>query len=381
MLLKNDAGILPLADKTRTIALIGPLADAAGEMLGNWDAHGEPKNVVTLRAALEQYAGPKQMQVLYEKGCQIRDETDESIQAAVAAAKKSDVVLLAVGEAAGMTGEAASRTNIGLPGLQPKLFDAVAAAGKPIVLIVFSGRPLVLTPYVDKSRRDRAGVASGHPGRAGAAPRAQRQSDFSGRLTVSMARSLGPASALLQPPQHRPTAGRDGPDASAEDGRGKVPVPLHRRAEHAALPLRPRTVVHAVRVHQADAEHVHGQHKSINDGSQSIKVTAQIRNTGGRDGVEVVQLYINQRGTSVARPGARAQRFPARRAAPRRIARSRIYARQRRAVVLEPRDEADLRARDAHGVGDWRFSKRRRRPTPDQRVGRRAINSSNNARL
>src|SRR4029079_15808974 len=96
------------------------------------------------------YADQKQIELLYEKGTETIGGTNKSIDSAVEAARRADVVLLAVGESAAMNGEAASRTRIDLSGLQPELLHAIASAGKPIVLIVFSGRPLVLTPYVGK---------------------------------------------------------------------------------------------------------------------------------------------------------------------------------------------------------------------------------------
>jgi beta-glucosidase len=133
-----------------TIALIGPLADSAADMLGCWHAKGNAADVVTLRAALTsrmQQAGRK---VLYAKGTEILTAEDGGFHEAVAAAKQADVVLMALGEdALWMNGEAASRAHLGLPGNQQQLLEAVAATGKPIVLIVFSGRPLALTWAAD----------------------------------------------------------------------------------------------------------------------------------------------------------------------------------------------------------------------------------------
>src|SRR5271165_2291861 len=144
VLLKNEA-VLPLKAGGKTIALIGPLADDAGQMLGSWSAKGNYKDVVTLRAALTKLVEAAQGHVIYAKGTDTLTTSDKGFTEAVAAAKKSDIVVLALGEdAVWMTGEAGSRAHLDLPGNQQTLLEAVAATGKPIVLVVFSGRPLVL---------------------------------------------------------------------------------------------------------------------------------------------------------------------------------------------------------------------------------------------
>ncbi len=137
---------LPLDPKTRSIALIGPLADSAADMLGCWRARGDAADVVTLREALTSRTRQAGGQLLYAAGTKILTKDDTGFGEAVAAAKQADVVLMALGEdSLWMSGEAVSRAHIGLPGNQQQLLEAVAATGKPIVLIVFSGRPLALT--------------------------------------------------------------------------------------------------------------------------------------------------------------------------------------------------------------------------------------------
>ncbi len=308
VLLKNDAPAgqpapLPLAKGVRTIALIGPLADSAGDMLGPWAGKGDAKDVVTLRAALAEDAAKRQVQLLYEKGTEIVAGSDAGIASAVEAARRADVVLLALGEQAGeMNGEAASRAFITLPGLQRKLLEAVAAAGRPVVLIIFSGRPLALTSVVDKVG---AVVQAWHPG-VQAGPALVRvltgEANFSGRLTVTMPRSVGqeplyynhlntgrPASRvdLTQPPS-------DGAEKYVSryiDERNAPLFPFgyglsYTRFEYSPIALSAQSL-------NAGA---------LNSGSQALRVTLEVKNVGDRDGVEVAQLYIGQRGTSVARP-------------------------------------------------------------------------------
>jgi beta-glucosidase len=306
VLLKNGdsagAPALPLNEDARTIALIGPLADAPEDMLGSWSARGDSKDVVTLRAALTEYASQKRTELLYEKGSEIIGGTSESVLAAVDAARRADVVLLAVGESAAMNGEAASRTRLELPGLQPELLNAVAGAGKPIVLIVFSGRPLVLTPYVGKVD---AIVQAWHPGLQ-AGPALVRvltgQTDFTGRLTVTFPRSLGQVPLYYN---HLST-GRPatGVDLSRPATRGTDKF-VSRYLDEVNAPLYPfgyglsytnfEYATPTVSTESLSA-------RAINDKSEVVKVSTEIRNSGSRAGVTVAQLYIRQRGTSVARP-------------------------------------------------------------------------------
>src|SRR5262249_10565290 len=110
-------------------------------MLGAWVMKADPKLVVTLRESLKERIGDR---LHYAKGCETRGDSEAGFAEALAAANKADVVLMALGEAPDMSGEAESRAHLDLPGVQLKLLKAVAATGKPVVLIVFSGRPLAI---------------------------------------------------------------------------------------------------------------------------------------------------------------------------------------------------------------------------------------------
>ena len=152
ILLKNDLlipyadPVLPIAKNTPTIALIGPLADSAVDMLGSWPAAGTPADAVTLRASLQHRCDEAKAQLLYAKGTDILTDSDAGFAAALAAAQQADVVVLALGESAAlMTGESSSVTRLDLPGNQEKLLEAITRLGKPTVLVLFDGRPLALT--------------------------------------------------------------------------------------------------------------------------------------------------------------------------------------------------------------------------------------------
>jgi len=147
VLLKNaaigQAPLLPLSSNKK-IALIGPLADDSADMVGAWSGANNFGDVVTLRAALEQHAQQNNAGLVYAKGTDIFSSSEAGFEEALAAARTSDTVILALGESSAMSGEAASRAHLDLPGNQQRLMEAVVATGKPVILLIFSGRPLVL---------------------------------------------------------------------------------------------------------------------------------------------------------------------------------------------------------------------------------------------
>jgi beta-glucosidase len=147
VLLRNDAfgqsPLLPLSANNR-VALIGPLADNSADMVGAWSGANNFGDVITLRTALEQRAHQNGTRLLYAKGTEISGNSKAGFAEAVRAAGSADVVVLALGESSAMSGEAASRAHLNLPGNQQSLLEAIVATGTPVVLLVFSGRPLVL---------------------------------------------------------------------------------------------------------------------------------------------------------------------------------------------------------------------------------------------
>ena len=187
-----------------------------GQMLGSWAAKGEAKDVVTLRSALTKQVEAAQGHVIYAKGTDILTTSDKGFVGAVAAAKKSDIVVLALGEdAVWMTGEAGSRAHLDLPGNQEQLLEAVAATGKPVVLLVFSGRPLVLNWAAAARARNHGSVVSGDAGRAGAGERVARRECSQRSAHHQFPARRRPGAAVLQPFQYRASRGRRRPVASA----------------------------------------------------------------------------------------------------------------------------------------------------------------------
>jgi beta-glucosidase len=149
VLLKNENKTLPIPADVKTIALIGPLADSKEDMLGFWSGAGQPDKCITLLDGLKNKV-KSSVKILTVKGCNVNDDSLDEISKAVTAARNADFIILALGENRMMSGEAASRTDISLPGIQMKLAEAVIKTGKPSVTVLFNGRPLAI-PDLDKT--------------------------------------------------------------------------------------------------------------------------------------------------------------------------------------------------------------------------------------
>lgn len=142
VLLKNEGNILPLSKNLKSIALIGPLVKAEKDMKGFWTVDLEQKNdVVSLFNGMQKQADNTKL--LYAQGCAINDTSKAGFSEAVRTASAADVIVMAMGESFDMTGEAKSKADIGLPGVQEELIKAVMATGKPVVVLLMSGRPMV----------------------------------------------------------------------------------------------------------------------------------------------------------------------------------------------------------------------------------------------
>ncbi|HEY6945987.1 MAG TPA: glycoside hydrolase family 3 N-terminal domain-containing protein [Candidatus Acidoferrum sp.] len=308
VLLKNastGAGpILPLSANTKSLALIGPLADDRANMLGSWGGLGRPEDVVTLRAALAEKIGAQN--VRYVKGTEIIGGSDDQLAEAVKAAEQSDIAILALGEnGPEMTGEAASRAFLGLPGRQEELLEKVLATGKPAVLIIFSGRPLTL-PWA--FQHVPAVMAAWFPGIQAGPALVQTlfgEANPGGRLVVSWPRSVG------QEPLYY-----DALRTGRPPGEGVVPAEHKYVSRYIDEPNGPQfpfgfglsyTAFRYANLHidktQLSAKSLNeelnaGEHKQ----STILSASADISNTGTRAGVETVQCYLRFQGTSTAQP-------------------------------------------------------------------------------
>lgn len=151
VLLKNENHLLPLSKQLKTVAIIGPLAKAERHMLGFWATEWPDSSYI-----VSQYEGIQQKlgsnaELLYAQGCSIEGESTKGFAEAIEIAKKADVVILSVGERSDMSGEAKSRSNIHLPGVQEELIKAIKATGKPVVVLINAGRPLIFNWTADNA--------------------------------------------------------------------------------------------------------------------------------------------------------------------------------------------------------------------------------------
>lgn len=146
VLLKNEGmkKVLPISKDDKKLAVIGPLADARRDMIGSWSAAGDWKKSVTLLEGIRAAVSPG-TRVTYSKGCNINDDSTRYLAEAIRIAREADVVVLAVGESASMSGEASSRAYLDLPGIQQRLVEEIHKTGKPMVVVLMSGRPLTIT--------------------------------------------------------------------------------------------------------------------------------------------------------------------------------------------------------------------------------------------
>jgi beta-glucosidase len=313
VLLRNEPlgsrRVLPLNGEMHTVALIGPLADDPGEMLGSWGAHGQAKDVLTLKSALTQRLGADR--VKYAKGGEITTATDEQISAAVEAARAADVAVLALGEDAGeMTGEAGSRAHLVLPGRQEELLEKVTATGKPVVLILFSGRPLILNWAFEHVP---AVVAAWFPG-VQAGPALLRtlygESVPSGKLVVSWPHSIGQIPDYYNSLNTGRPAGNADLSRPPKEGTEKY---LSRYVDEPNAPEFPFGYGLSYTEFRYSTPEISATKLSAKEMTENLQsrpadtktvlmVSVNITNSGKLPAEEVVQLYVGLRGTSVGEP-------------------------------------------------------------------------------
>jgi beta-glucosidase len=297
VLLKNEGALLPLSEKLKSVAVIGPLSDNGDDMRGCWFCESIPSDTVTPLAALSEALKPR-AKVLHAAGTKRDiDESTEGFSAAVKAARRADVVVLCLGEGRDLSGEARSRAFLELPGAQEKLFDAVAATGKPIVLVLFSGRPMVFSKQFAKAR---AVLYAWHPGTMAGPALADLllgKAVPSGKLTVSFPRTVGQIPVYYnhrntgRPPQ-KENVGL--PMGTPQDPQGYFSkfIDVHSTPEYPFGHGLSYTTFAYSDLKITQPENAQG----------SLTATATVKNTGARDGVEVVQLYIRDLVGSVTRP-------------------------------------------------------------------------------
>ena len=308
VLLQNDkladgAPLLPLSPTRKRVALIGPLADDKIDMIGAWAGASNEGDIITVRQSLAERAQQLGTTLVYSRGTEIVSSSQAGFSDAVEAARAADVVILALGESSTMSGEAGSRAYLDLPGNQQQLLEAVVAAGKPVVLLVFSGRPLVL----DWAAQHVSAIMEvWFPGtEAGNAIADVLYGDVtpSGKLPMSFPRAVGQEPLYYnQFPTGRPPTGIDLSKPPADGTRffsRYIDVPNSALFPFGYGLSYSSFSYHDIKVSKGSiplAQALSAQSSPL------LEATVIVTNTGDRTATEVVQCYVRNLGASIEQP-------------------------------------------------------------------------------
>ena len=285
VLLKNDRNLLPINKNVRSIALIGPLADSQKDMIGAWSGDGHASDAVTLLQGIKSKVGSG-VQVNYAKGCDVTGDNTSGFDEAVSAAKSSDVVIMAIGEAAEMSGEASSRSSIDVPGRQLDLVRAIQATGKPVVIVLMNGRPLTIPWLAENSTAILEAWFAGTQAGNAIADVLFGDVNPGGKLPLTFPRSVGQVPLYYN---HMNT-GRP-PDPNSKWTSKYLDIEW--------TPLFP--FGYGLSYTQFALSNLQLSARSIQPDGK-VTVTVDVQNTGSRAGDEVVQLYLHDVAASRTRP-------------------------------------------------------------------------------
>lgn len=283
VMLKNDGGVLPLPISSK-IALIGPFAEGPHDLIGGWSVYGDDAQAVDLATGLRNAGG----KVTVVEGCNIGTPVAGGIEAAVEATKKADVVVLSLGEAQSMSGEAQSRTDIIVPKAQQQLAEAVAAVGKPVVVVLRNGRALALEGAIRDAQAILVTWYLGTESGNAIADILYGSHSPSGRLPVSFPYDTG------QQPYHydRKRTGRPQPSGDRVDYKAQFrEVP-----NEALFPFGHGLTYGEVKYGELQMD------STVLPWDGELAVWTTITNSGSRAIEEVAQFYIHDRVASVTRP-------------------------------------------------------------------------------
>ena len=308
ILLKNENQTLPFTDKIKTLAVIGPMADAPYEQMGTWVFDGEKEHTQTPLTAIKKMYGNK-VKVIFEKGLDYsRDKNTAGIARAVSAARQADAVVVFVGEESILSGEAHSLANLNLQGAQSQLIKELAATGKPVVTVVMAGRQLVIADEVKVSD---AMLYSFHPGTMGGPAIADilfGKVNPSGKTPVTFPRMSGQVPIYYA--QHK--TGR--PANPTEMLIDEIPVEAGQTSvgcrsfylDAGNSPLFPFGYGLSYTTFEYSNLSLASDKLTAQD---TLSISFTLKNTGKYDGTEVVQLYVQDKVGSVTRPVKELKRF------------------------------------------------------------------------
>jgi len=283
VLLTNRDGVLPLRDGMR-IAVIGPLADARDDMLGPWAAAGRAENMVTILDGLREALPGSE--IVHAPGVEIAGGDADGIAAALDLARSAEIVVLCLGEARRMSGEAASRARPDLPGRQPELAQAVLGLGKPVVALLSSGRPLVAPWLFERAHAVLATWFLGSEAGHAVGDVLSGRWNPTGRLPVSWPVELGQVPIFYA---QRPT--------------GRPPDPaVHYSSKYLDLPVEPLFPFgHGLSYTRFELGGLRTSAGELRPGG-SIAIECDVVNQGPVAGEETLLLFVRDPIASVARP-------------------------------------------------------------------------------
>jgi beta-glucosidase len=288
VLLKNDEQLLPLS-KNKKIALIGPLVKDDREILGSWAAQGDRTGkAISVYEGVEELLGSKK-NIMYAKGCEIDSDDKSNFRQAFRVANQSDIVVMVLGEYHNMSGEASSRTNLDLPGVQKELISEIKKTGKPIVIVLMNGRPLTLE-YENKVAD--ALLEAWWPGTMGGAAVADiLYGDYnpSGKLPITFPRNVGQIPIYYNVKNTGRPYDKNKPHNTY----------WSRYLDVDNSPLYPFGFGLSYTSFEYSNLSLDKQEYTF---GEEINIRLEIKNTGKFDGEEVVQLYIQDLFGNVTRP-------------------------------------------------------------------------------
>jgi beta-glucosidase len=288
VLLKNENATLPLTKQLRTVALVGPLAKAKRDLDGSWTVAPDTTRITSLYEGLSQRAG-KTTQIRYAKGCDPSGDSRAGFEQAVATAKNADLVVLALGETWDLSGEAKSRTDLHLPGVQEELFRALKATGKPVAVVVFGGRPLVFDAIAEQADAILYAWWPGSEGGLALADVLFGDYNPAGKLPITFPRNVGqiPIAYNQQYNTGRPIT---------------KPGEIKYKSAYIDAPNTPRYAfgygLSYTTFAYSDLKISRPQLKA----NETVQVSFTLTNTGKVAGEEVAQLYLRDPVASVVRP-------------------------------------------------------------------------------
>lgn len=291
VLLKNENNTLPLSKDTKTIAFIGPLVKEYTQNLGFWSIElpevDYEKFIVSQWDGVQNKVG-KNTKLLYAKGCEIEGDNKDGFAEAIAIAKQADVVILSIGERRDMSGEAKSRSDISLPGVQEELVKAIQATGKPVVVLINAGRPLVFNWTADNVPAILYTWWLGSEAGNSIADVLFGDVNPSAKLPMSFPREVG------QIPIYHSYFNTGRPAKDAND--------LNYVSAYIDLPNTPKFAFgYGLSYTTFEYKNLTLSKKQM-ENSETIEVSLQVTNTGKYAGEEVVQLYLRDKVGSVVRP-------------------------------------------------------------------------------